>query len=275
MEIRGILAGRLEERVTLRIGSLEPHSSELTAEQIDVIAHIAGSYGTGTVHVTPRQTVEIPDVERSRLPEIMDLLETHGLYPASSGNHLRNVIACSRWCLYNAYPLSDLARKLNYLYHDLVLPGKTDISLSGCDFSCTRSRTSDIGIIARAEIEITERECKKCSLCIKEPLGCQVDAIILGDEGISIDGERCVRCGFCTNICRPGTIRVVSRSFDIYAGGCGGIKPKEAIHIRSLASEDEVVEEVGNILRNYSAKAEKGERLCHFIDRVGTGGLGQ
>ena len=159
--------------------------------------------------------------------------------------------------------------KLNNLHIERTLPGKTDISLSGCDFSCVRSRTSDIGIIARAEVELTDRVCKKCSLCVKAPLGCQVDAISLTDGGITIDTDRCVRCGFCSNICRPETIRVKQRSFDIYIGGCGGIKPREALLYKTFDSEETVIEETGRILDRYSESAGDGERIGDVIEKHG------
>ncbi len=281
MEDPGILPGRLKERVTLRIQSIEPYSSELTSEQIGVIADIAEKYGSGAVHITPRQTVEIPDLGKAKIDEINNLLNNTGLYAGSSGKYLRNVIACSRWCLYNAIPLSDLAQRLNKKSHIKILPGKTTISLSGCDFSCARSRTSDIGIIARAEIELTEIECKHCNLCIKEPLGCQVDAITLKDiemslfilDDISIDTERCVRCGFCTNVCKPGTIRVKNRGFDIYVGGSGGMKPREARFYKSLSAEEELIEEIDRLLGRYSDIAEEDERLGEVVERLGINSL--
>ncbi|HDZ87711.1 MAG TPA: hypothetical protein ENH38_03720 [Nitrospirae bacterium] len=199
----------------------------------------------------------------------MELLNKEGLYTGSSGTYLRNVAACSRWCLYNAIPMSNLAYKLNNLHADVALPGKTNISLSGCDFSCVRSRTSDIGVISRAEIELTDRKCKKCTLCVKEPLGCQVDAIRITDNGVIIDTDKCVRCGFCSNICRPGTISVQFRSFDIFVGGRGGIKPGEAVFYKRIQTEEEVIAEIARILGRYSKKAHEGERIGDMMERLG------
>ena len=270
----GILPGRIQNRVTLRVRSVEPYSSELTAEQVGVIADIAEKYGSGIVHVTPRQTVEIPDIEEAYVDDINILLNGSGLYTGSSGRHLRNVIACSRWCLYNAFPITDLALQLNRRYRDRILPGKTNISLSGCDFSCVRSRTSDIGVIARADIELTDKKCKKCSLCVKEPLGCQVDAINVSDDGVSIDTDRCIRCGFCSNICKPETIRVRLRSFDIFLGGCGGIKPREASYYKSVSSEEEVLAVIDNVMSWYEELADEGERMRDVIARTGLEAVG-
>ena len=255
------------------MASNAPYSAELTAEQIGIIADIAEKYGSGSVHVTARQTIEIPDIELASIDEIQKLIENSGLYTGSSGRYIRNVMACSRWCLYNANPLSDLAAQLNRKYQGRELPGKTLISLSGCDFSCTRSRTSDIGVIARTKIRITDKKCKQCSLCIKAPLGCQVDAITLTDEGAQIDTERCVRCGFCTKICRPGTIAVENNSYDIFLGGKGGVKPREAEFFKNVKTEDELVKQIDAVLAGYVFAADDRERIGDVVERLGMSAL--
>ncbi len=268
MKDAGIIPGRLKERITLRLRSLDPYSSEMTAGQLGIIAEIAERYGSGKVHVTPRQTIEIPDIEYSYIEEIKSKLHIFGLYTGSANKLLRNVIACSRWCLYNAYPMSELALRINRLLKNKVFPGKTNISLSGCDFSCVRSRTSDIGVIARADIELTDVECKQCSLCFKEPLGCQVDAITITDEGASIDRERCIRCGFWTHVCKPGSVKVSSISFDLFIGGCGGIKPQEGHLFDNYNSEDELLEGIEAVLNKYLELGKDGERIGRLFERL-------
>jgi len=273
MQNNGILQGRTNSKRTLRVASNAPYSAELTAEQIGIIADIAERYGSGSVHVSARQTIEIPDIELASIDEIKKLIENSGLYAGSSGRYIRNVMACSRWCLYNASPLSDLAAQLNRKYQGRELPGKTLISLSGCDFSCTRSRTSDIGVIARTKIRITDKKCKQCSLCIKAPLGCQVDAITLTDEGAQIDRERCVMCGFCTKICRPGTIVVENNSYDIFLGGKGGVKPREAEFFKNVKTEDELVKQIDAVLAGYVFAADNRERIGDVVERLGMSAL--
>jgi anaerobic sulfite reductase subunit C len=269
MNDNGIIEGRTKGKVVLRIRSMEPYSAEFTAGQIGVLAAIAERYGSGAVHFTARQTVEIPHIDSAALPDVTALLASHGLFPGSTGRRLRNVTACSRWCLYNASPMSDAARKLNSLLNEKVLPGKTNISLSGCEFSCVRSRTSDIGVIARTEIVITDKKCKQCSLCIKDPLGCQVDAITLTGKGVEIDRQKCVRCGFCSGVCRPGTIAARSKGFDVFVGGNGGVMPREAVLHSTVFSEEEAIDLIVAILDKYAALAENGERLADLIARVG------
>ena len=273
METNGILPGRTKGKATLRLRSLAPYSAEFTSGQIGVIADIAEQYGSGQAHVTARQTIEIADVENSAIPEVAALLNNIGLFVGSSGSFLRNVMACSRWCLYNVRPVSDLAQKLNKLHADRQLPGKTLISLSGCSFSCTRSRTSDIGVIARSNIALTDHPCIHCTLCVREPLGCQVEAITLTETGPEIDAQRCIHCGFCTTICKPATIGLNGTSFDILIGGSGGITPRAGVFWKNVPTEEAVVEEVDSLLTRYAAVAEHGERSGAVLARSGAGCL--
>ncbi len=264
-----LIEGRNKNTVVLRIASINPFSAELTSEQLELLADIADRYGSGRAHVTARQTIEIPDIPKSLVEEVVSLLETRGLKIGSTGRQLRNVIACSRWCLYNVMPMSELACELNEQYKNVELPGKTTISLSGCDFSCVRSRTSDIGIIARADISLTEKKCKHCKICIKEPLGCQVDAITLTEDGVVIDKTRCVRCGFCWNVCRPGSIEAQKTYYDIFIGGRGGLKPMEAKYFASVEGESELKELIDSIIKTYKSYATEGERIADLIERQG------
>ncbi len=263
------IRGARKDKTILRIAAYKPFSSELTAKQLNIIADIAEQYGSGQVHVTARQTVEIPDIPESLLAEVVNILLNNGLKPASIGNALRNVTACSRWCLYNVSPMSDLACELNAQYAEFEFPGKTTISLSGCDFSCVRSRTSDIGVIARADIELTEKQCKNCKLCIKDPLGCQVDAIEITDNGVVIDRNRCVKCGFCWNVCRPGTIKAEKTYYDVFIGGKGGITPREAELLTSVEGEETLKRLIGIVLETYIKEAQKGERIADLVERKG------
>jgi dissimilatory sulfite reductase (desulfoviridin) alpha/beta subunit len=65
MNDNGIIEGRTEGRIVLRVRSEVPYSAEFTADRIGALADIAEKYGLGEVHITPRQTVEIPHVDRA------------------------------------------------------------------------------------------------------------------------------------------------------------------------------------------------------------------
>jgi dissimilatory sulfite reductase (desulfoviridin) alpha/beta subunit len=265
----GIIEGNISERVTLRVCAVEPYSTELTGEQVGLLADISEKYGSGHVHVTARQTIEIPNIEKSRLNEVSSALNGVGLYTGSTDTYTRNVMGCSKWCLYNVLPVSELAQRLNVVLRTKNLPDKMDISLSGCAFSCTRSRTSDIGVIAKAEIALTDKPCINCFMCISAPLGCQVEAIDVTDGKVTIDMDRCVNCGFCTRVCKPETIVVTKTGFDIYLGGNGGRVPRVGVFYKRVKTENEVFSEIERLINRYIKVATKDERIADVINRAG------
>ncbi len=266
----GIIRGEGEGKVVVRVRSAHPYTAELTAEQLRTLAEVARRYGSRVVHTTPRQAIEIPDVPEHLAERAVAELEKTGLVAGASGRLTRNVFACSRWCLYNAIPVAEPAEELNRRYGDEEMPAKLTISLSGCSFSCSRSRTSDIGAIARTVIRVEREKCIKCGLCVNEPLGCQADALrVSKDEPVVWSRDKCVQCGFCSNICPVSSITAAEKGFDIYIGGGGGFFPREAVLLKEFVAEDRLVEEISRVVERYRELAEPGERLYSVIERVG------
>jgi len=271
----GVLRGAGRGKVVLRVRSSQPYTAELTAEQLRTLAEVARKYGSRVVHTTPRQAIEVPDIPEELVGEAVAELERAGLVAGASGRLTRNVFACSRWCLYNSIPVAELAEELNRRYGEVEMPAKLTISLSGCSFSCSRSRTSDIGVIARTVIRVEREKCIKCGLCVNEPLGCQVDALrVSKEEQVVWSRERCAQCGFCSNVCPASSITAEKRGFDIYIGGGGGFYPTEAVLFREFVSADEVLEEVDRVVERYRELAEPGERLFRVVERLGVRAFG-
>ncbi len=267
---KGILKSQAKGKVVIRVSTLQPHSAELTFEQLRTLARVAREYGSRVIRTTPRQAIEIPDVEESLAEEAIKELEKAGFKAGASGNLTRHVFACSRWCLYNSIPVAEMAEDINRKYADVEMPAKLTISLSGCDFSCSRSRTSDIGLIAKTKIKVDPEKCVKCGLCVNDPLGCQVDALSVDKENpVEWDSEKCVGCGFCSNICPTGAITAQDKGFDIYIGGGGGFFPREAKLLKEFVSKEEAMKEVDRIIERYRALAKPGERLFSVIERAG------
>jgi|Deesub1362A_J573_1020465.scaffolds.fasta_scaffold08245_5 dissimilatory sulfite reductase (desulfoviridin) alpha/beta subunit len=254
-------------KVVIRVKPLQPHTAEVTSTQLRTLARVAREYGSRIVRTTPRQSIEIPDVDEHLAEEALKELERAG-FIAGATEKLRNVFACSKWCLYNAIPVAELAEKINRKYANAEMPAKLTISLSGCNFSCSRSRTSDIGLIARVKPEINPDECVNCGLCVNDPLGCQVDALTVDEyDALAWDGEKCVYCGFCSNVCPTDAIVVADRGFDIYLGGGGGFVPKKAVLFKEFVSEENVLDEVDRIVERYVSLAKPGERIHSLLER--------
>jgi len=127
----------------------------LTAEQLEVLAHIADVYSRGWVHLTTRQNVQLHFVELSSTPEVLRLLAAVGLTTRESGgNSVRNVAGCH---LAGACPLEALditpwaeATTRWFLRNPISqrLPRKFKINFSGCTTDCGQAMFNDVGAVA-------------------------------------------------------------------------------------------------------------------------------
>jgi NAD(P)H-nitrite reductase large subunit len=59
------------------------------------------------------------------------------------------------------------------------------------------------------------------------------------------------------------------RSFDIFLGGCGGIKPQEASLYKSVSSEEEVLAVIDTVMNRYEELADEGVRIRDVIGKYG------
>ena len=66
------------------------------------------------------------------------------------------------------------------------------------------------------KVQADVEECVGCGDCIER---CQMDALSLVDEVISIDESMCIGCGNCTTVCPTECLSMVRRS---------EVKPPEA-----------------------------------------------
>ena len=127
----------------------------ITAEQLDMMAHIADEYSRGWGHLTTRQNVQFHFVELERVPEVMRDLASVGLTSREAcGDAVRNVMGCH---LAGACPKEHLditawaqAAYRHFLRNPLNqrLPRKFKINFSGCDTDCGQAMFNDVGVIA-------------------------------------------------------------------------------------------------------------------------------
>jgi ferredoxin-nitrite reductase len=66
----------------------------LSAQQLQGLAHLADTYGSGTLRLTPWQNVLIPDVPDQRLPELHEALARLGLH-GSARHPWSALVACT------------------------------------------------------------------------------------------------------------------------------------------------------------------------------------
>jgi len=137
-------------RVKLPYGSI-------SAEQLDLFAHIAETYSRGWGHITTRQNVQFHFVQLERIPEVMRDLAAVGLTSREAcGDTVRNVMGChfAGACPYEAFDISPWAQAAfeHFLRHPFAqrLPRKFKINFSGCETDCGQAMFNDVGVIATA-----------------------------------------------------------------------------------------------------------------------------
>jgi sulfite reductase (ferredoxin) len=127
----------------------------ITAEQLDMMAHIAETYSRGWGHITTRQNMQFHFIDLEQVPEVMRLMASVGLTSREAcGDTVRNVMAChlAGACPFEAFDVSPWADAAfhHFLRHPFAqrLPRKFKINFSGCDTDCGQAMFNDVGVIA-------------------------------------------------------------------------------------------------------------------------------
>lgn len=122
---------------------------QLTANQLDRIADIADSYGTGEVRLTVWQNFIIPNVADAFLKTAVKALKRIGFHTHESP--LRNgFIACTgnRYCKFAATDTKGHAiAMMDYLEKRVPLDKPVNVHFTGCAHSCAQHFMGDIGLL--------------------------------------------------------------------------------------------------------------------------------
>jgi sulfite reductase (ferredoxin) len=131
-----------------------PYGS-ITAEQLDMFAHIAETYSRGWGHLTTRQNMQFHFVDLEQVPAVLRDMASVGLTSREAcGDTVRNVMGChlAGACPYEALDISPWAEAAfqHFLHHPLAqrLPRKFKINFSGCETDCGQAMFNDVGVIA-------------------------------------------------------------------------------------------------------------------------------
>ncbi len=136
-------------RVRLPGGAMLPH-------QMRKLASVASTYGSGLLHVTTRQDIQVHDVTIDNIhPALVDLYSAGLSSKGGGGNTLRNITACADAgvCPLETFDVTPHANALTELMlRDPVsfqLPRKYKITFSGCSTDCMGVMINDVGFVAK------------------------------------------------------------------------------------------------------------------------------
>ncbi len=140
--------GKFMVRIRIGAGLVLPH-------QLKRIAQLSKAFGSGIVHVTTRQDIQIHEIDIEDTPDVLEGLLEAGLSSrGGGGNTVRNVTACPEAgvCHDEEFDVAPYAiAAAEYLLQDrssFNLPRKYKIAFSGCSKDCAFASVADLGFFA-------------------------------------------------------------------------------------------------------------------------------
>ena len=247
---------------------LQVVGGNLTAENLVKIAEVAEKYGDGHVHLTSRQSVEIPFIKIDDVDEVKEELAQGGCKPGVCGPRVRTITACqgNQICPGGNIDSYDIAKKLDSRYYARELPHKFKFGVTGCQNNCLKAEENDVGIKGAAIVSWKQDACINCGVCEK---ACREGAITIADGVVKVDESKCNYCGRCSKAC-PTDAWDVKTGYLVSFGGLFGnqiVKGKELLPV--VESEEQLFRITDAAIQFFDDNAKPSERFKFTLDRVG------
>lgn len=240
----------------------------LTAVQLAKKAEVADKFGDGHVHLTSRQSVEIPFIKLDDIDAVKTALAEGGVEPGVCGLRVRTVTACqgSAICPGGCIDTYALAKELDERYFARELPHKFKFGITGCQNNCLKAEENDLGIKGGIKVKWRESDCINCGVCEK---ACRTKAIEIKDGKITVDESKCNFCGRCVKSC-PTEAWDTVHGYIVSFGGLFGnsINKGEAI-IPFIEDKEKLLAICDAAIEFFAQNANPGERFKFTLDRVG------
>lgn len=265
LKSKGFLPQRQENMFSMR---LKVVSGNLDAEELRAIADAAEKYGSGYIHITSRQQIEVPFVKLEDAEAANEELEKQGIFGGSAGKRVRSVVACQgdRVCRNGLINCESIACRIDEKYFGESVPKKLKIAVTGCPSACVRPQENDFGVMGTVRPKTVEENCVGCKRCEK---ACKVGAVKVLEDKAFIDTQKCILCGACIAACRKDALRAEKTGCTIFVGGKAGRQPMQGIKLLELADEKQLFSVLEKTFEYYRREGLDGERLGELIDRLG------
>ena len=239
----------------------------LSIEKMRGLAAIAEKYGQTEVHLTTRQTIEIPHIHHTKLEAIEADLMKNGTPVGSERDEIVNIVACpgTDRCKFANIDTISLAMKLDEKLFGKEMPTKLRISISGCPYACTSPILNEIGITGRKKPLRTPGLCTGCGHCTEY---CRESAIEVRNGAAVVNDAKCFQCGVCIESCPFKLIGIETQGYRITVGGRRGRHPKLGRELVEVETEEEVVEIIEKLSYWIYRRAWSGRLLSDQLDDI-------
>jgi len=260
----GVITERDADFCTIRIRA---PAGIFSVEQLRGIAKIAKKYGTGTVHCTTRQTLEIPHVKPVLLKKVEKALAKNETPVGSEKDEIVNIIACPgiERCKFANIDTISLAKKIDEKLFGKEMPVKMRIAISGCPNACTSPMLNEIGVIGRVRPLRTPGLCTGCGSCVQY---CKEKAIKIRNGISELKEDSCVQCGVCIQSCHFDLLKAEHRHFLITVGGRRGRHPQIGRPLLTVETEEQVIFAIQKIVDWVYRRAWSGRLLSEQLDEL-------
>ncbi|PKM50605.1 MAG: coenzyme F420 hydrogenase [Firmicutes bacterium HGW-Firmicutes-7] len=258
-----------KEHFALRIKVV---GGQLEAKKLKKVYEIAEEFGRGYVHMTSRQSIEIPFISLKDIAAVKKEMETSGLERSLCGPTVRTITACQgkKVCTKGLIDTTALAEEFDERYYSKELPHKFKLGITGCRNNCLKAEENDLGVKGGVKVNWHDSDCSFCGLCEK---ACPSKAIEVDKKSkrLTFNEENCINCGRCVKAC-PTNAWEGKEGFILYFGGLFGNKiaiGKQVLPI--LFNKEDVHKVVEATLSFFVKNGKKSERFRNTVDRVGWG----
>ena len=261
----GFMRQKQKNHFSLRLAVV---GGNLTVENLRKIADVAETYGDGHVHLTSRQSVEIPFIKLEQVDEVKEELAKGDCKPGVCGPRVRTITACqgNQICPSGNIDSYDIAQKLDERYFARELPHKFKFGVTGCQNNCLKAEENDVGIKGASKVNWNADACIMCGVCEK---ACRTDAITIADGKIELTEDKCNYCGRCAKAC-PTDAWETQTGYLVSFGGLFGnriYKGEELLPV--ITSEETLFRVTDAAIQFFDDNAKPSERFRYTIERVG------